>query len=149
MATSPFRPPVDPNDPNDPLARPNAPPSYQNTPEGRSSYLQNFADTPWFNGQLFDSYLQSHPDWTANTPYWDQRLGDAPGTGSNTPVAPKASASKSPYMTNMSDPSADLSQAGPPPSDVLAQVMAELQAQQQGGDSPRTRQVHLDLLGRK
>jgi hypothetical protein len=46
----------------------------------------------------------------------------------------------------MTDPSMDLSQAGPPKSDMLAQVMAELQAQQTGGDSPLTRQVHLRML---
>ena len=139
---SPYRPLPDPNDPTDPLARPNAaPPGYQNTPEGRSSYLDQFKNTPWYNGPLFDSYLQSHPDWTANTPYWDQRLGDAPGVGSNAPSAPKTS--RSPYV---SAPTADLSQAGPPTSDVLAQVMAELQAQQTGEPSPLERQVQLQML---
>jgi hypothetical protein len=145
MATSPYLPSPVPN-PNDPLARPNVTPAppppggYQNTPQGRADYLSKFAQTPWFNPSLFDSYLQTHPDWTQNTDYWDKRLGDAPGSGSNVAPAPKT---RSPYMT---DPSMDLSQAGPPKSDKLAQVMAELQAQQTGGDSPLTRQVHLRML---
>jgi hypothetical protein len=147
MATSPYLPSAVPN-PNDPMARPNVTPApppptgYQNTPAGRASYLQKFAQTPWFNAQLFDSYLQSHPDWTQNTDYWDKRLGDAPGSGSNVAPAPSTK-TRSPYMT---DPTMDLSQAGPPKSDMLAQVMAELQAQQTGGDSPLTRQVHLRML---
>jgi len=140
MATSPYLPtPV--NSPTDPLARPNvtpaaAPPGYQNTPEGRAAYLQKFAQTPWFNASLFDSYLQSHPDWTQHTDYWDTRLGDAPGTGSNAAPTPR----------RVSGTSTDLSRPGSQQSDLFAQVLAELDAQQTGAPSPTERDVHLRML---
>jgi len=133
-------------DPSDPLAQPHqtpAPPppqQYQNTPEGRASYLEQFSSKPWFNQPLFDDYLQTHPDWTENTPYWDARLGDAPGTGSNAGSPRKLSTGSAGVGGAASSPMV------PPTSDLLAQIMAELQAQEQGDTGPRTRQVQLDLL---
>jgi hypothetical protein len=71
-----------------------------------------------------------------NTDYWETRMRDAPGTGSNTP-ARRPSSSNDPSTEGM---------AGPASSDLFAQVMAELDAQQTGAPSPTERDVHLRML---
>lgn len=124
---------------------PPPPPSYTNTPEGRASYLQKFAGNSWYNEPLFNNYLVTHPDWTDNTPYWDKRLGDAPGTGSNAPSAPTRNAYLEGPLHSRS-PMDDMASAVPPTSDLMSKIMAELEAQRTGDDSPFTRNVHQQML---
>jgi hypothetical protein len=138
MATSPYLPtPV--NSPLDPLARPNVAPAPPVSPA--DALINKYKNLPWVGGAENEAnwrnYLTGPSGLNgANTPYWEQRMRDAPGMGSN--AAPKT--------RTMSSPTTDLSRPGAQQSDLFAQVLAELQAQQNGEPSPTERDVHLRML---
>jgi hypothetical protein len=124
----------------DPLAKPNVAPAPAPPGSPVDALINKYKNLPWVGGAENEANWRNYLTGPSglngeNTAYWEQRMADAPGTGSNARPAPKTQS-----------PSGTTDLARGPQSDLFQQVMAELQAQQTGAPSPRERDVQLQML---